>query len=115
MDTSKQYVKMCSCEAIQSNKPYPPSPNLHLNFYHRTIPLTDSIQKFQNASIWLPRQDQIQEMMGNHPDLILILAKSINDGIFRGQDFITFEQLWLAYYMNERHNMEWRNESWQPK
>jgi len=86
------------------------------------------INDLRKSCIWLPRQDQVQEM----------LIESINDNQsarlaeihYRYYNWIqknccipeifgcaftiysSFNQLWLAYYMYEKYNKIWDGEKW---
>jgi len=68
--------------------------------------------------IWLPRQDQIQEMMPWHePDrvhqwLLKFFYFLTNEIGIDVSIFTTAEQLWLAFYMYECHKKIWRNDKW---
>jgi len=80
-------------------------------------------------STWLPRQDQLQEMLNNvgwhqydepgwnlhfinkkmscEPDLPDDGGPSAYYG-----SFTSFEQLWLAFVMKEKYNKAWNGEEW---
>ena len=74
----------------------------------------------QSDAVWLPRQDQLQEMVKSdeHPHW------QLNDFIDSGQadyqqetsdyakQFTTMEQLWLAFVMKEKFNKVWKNGDW---
>ncbi len=70
--------------------------------------------------IYLPRQDQIQEMMGWEKDFqapikIRLFHSWIFDGSDRAcycQQFDSLEQLWLAFYMYEKHEKIWKDDKW---
>ena len=127
MDTSKEYVKMCDCPEIQDKIIGEKGKYSH-DFYYRKILLKGSVEDFLNNSIWLPRQDQIQEMLDD----------SLRDGRYSKGDITidwfvdswrmcwkpdplvcytfkgtSFEQLWLAFYMYEKHKKTWDGKKWQ--
>ncbi len=75
--------------------------------------------------VWLPRQDQTQEMFGwietSVPSLTLAIRFAefcgINDKEAEGSSNVSIrkgslEVLWLAYYMYEKHQKEWTGEKW---
>jgi len=72
--------------------------------------------------IWLPRQDQLQEMVGDAPYSNIKNAMwSILDDLHKYaftpnifNEFIptTMEQLWLAFVMKEKYNQIWNGEKW---
>jgi len=124
MDTSEQYIKMCDCPEIWNQWALPPrdddlyaypvSTHPDLTVYaHHTRRLTP---EEADTVVWLPRQDQIQKMVG-----LPVSAW----GLFYGwvfeknenarepwQDFPTGEQIWLAFYMQEKYSKIWDGEKW---
>ncbi len=113
MDTSKEYIKMCDCEEIQ-------------NWTHKDLDEFDVVYPIDGCSdpipaswvcaglcpeefTWLPRQDQLQEMVKE--DCHICLLEKVID--FAEIDFNeSFEQLWLRYVMKEKHNKTWNGEGW---
>lgn len=73
-------------------------------------------KKVANQCIWLPRQDQIQEM-GNWA--ICALTQIITEDVYPKkaeylqQNFDTWEQLLLAIYMYDEHRLIWNSKKWQ--
>lgn len=77
--------------------------------------------------IWLPRQDQLQEMAIPYYDSVghstvaniinlaynmnLILRESSISWDYWMQ-FKTFEQFWLAFVMYKKYNKVWNNKNW---
>ena len=76
---------------------------------------------------WLPTQDQIQGMVDVNPPAhkLLNFIEEIHGYIEDGhhsylsgcmkeyyQQFQSMEQLWLAFYMHEKHNKTWDGEKW---
>ena len=72
MDTSEQYIKMCDCPKIQDSRLK--GGLVHGDYYHARAKHPSSVDIFidpkrlwsgeiVNAFIWLPRQDQLQEMV----------------------------------------------------
>ena len=72
--------------------------------------------------VWLPRQDQLQEMVptqiaGTKPNLKMISEFTHffdywdTNGI--PINLTTWEQLWLAFVMKEKYNKVWDGEKWQ--
>jgi len=103
MDTSEIYIKMCEkAEEIQNQKQ-----------------LFD-LEDFYEDQIWLPRQDQLQEMIGEQhcsslPSIWLAhefseFCDSVEHDIYLRKG--TMEQLWLAFVMKERFGKIWVNEEW---
>lgn len=76
-------------------------------------------KKNKHLYIWLPRQDQLQEMVE-----WMIDGKPFKDLLFQVEaiqyfgtinntnTFTTWEQLWLAFVYNENYNKIWTGEIW---
>ena len=105
MDTSKEYIKMCDCEEIQTNREY-----------HAT-----NKDFWDNDRIWLPRQDQLQEMLfpkikededitARHKIRVKYYYWYLLDGIEHKS--MSGEQLWLAFVMKEKFNKTWKGKDW---
>ena len=136
MDTSDEYIKMCICPEVQKQWKLPHDDQDYIYHYRTGFRLNgnqvrpndrdagwvaDEKVGFMNGQlIWLPRQDQIQEMYGwietSIPSITLALrftefCDTEGDGnvdIRKG----SMEQLWLAFYMYEEHKKEWDGEKW---
>jgi len=142
MDTSDKYIKMCDCPEVQKgwtpeagdwvNHKYDPcSPDdpAHGGYIESVIYHIINPNEHPVDSIWLPRQDQIQGMMytlainevtenGKSsvacPDVIVLDLKEFSEKDCEyGLD--TMEQLWLAFYMHEKHSKIWDGEKWVEK
>jgi len=104
MDKSKTYIKMC--EKAKEIQQLAPSPTYEdKEFWH----IDDD-----GDNTWLPRQDQLQEMVkrGNakfHPYNLLWRLMRFAHNSF---DCTTMEQLWLAFVMKEKYNKTWNGEDW---
>jgi len=72
-----------------------------------------------NWIVFLPRQDQIQDMMGRMDSIsrISLLRLFLEDrpSGWAGIDIESLEQLWLAFYMYEKHGKAWDGEKWVAK
>jgi len=120
MDTSETFIKMCEkAEEIQGlapkalwegNRSFQLSGN---NVYAKS----PTSKRF----VWLPRQDQLQEMIcwnitGRFGvlmiDGLMQFAKEFYKPVSFGDDSVTWEQLWLAFVMKERWNKIWNGEDW---
>ena len=71
--------------------------------------------------IWLPHEEQLQEMVFEHAQskpgvchtpLMKLFAEFLAWVPYHGTDFPTFKQLWLAFVMKELYNKVWINEKW---
>ncbi len=136
MDTSETYIKMCDCEEIQEQWktiPYqvPERNPLDTFKYNQTDQLGNFIYTTPQGNIWLPRQDQLQEMVNDLPES----PKHIINRLYDFADFVhkkpylprrfkdiekdeachffaSMEQLWLAFVIKEKYNKVWDGEKW---
>ena len=69
-----------------------------------------------DGETWLPRQDQLQEMVLNPPNTLCSDIPTMVRlfGVFLAvhPQFNSMEQLWLAFVMKEKYNKTWDGESW---
>ena len=146
MDTTEQYIKMCDCPEIQDRwEPYEgdycfkgKSGGLRCDEYLEVFG-SDDLANFssvricneiRDSSIWLPRQDQLQEMLAK-AELLNEIGRpttkykspagkvyGINRFVWGGKsgdasdDCGSMEQLWLALVMHELHKKIWDGEKW---
>lgn len=124
MDTSKEYIKMCQeAKEIQSQRPdlmghhYRFDKHMHIlkgDYYFWEIGNRDITGK-----VWLPRQDQLQEIVRNDYKGLLDFFTAFN--CFFREDIIdihtlddmSMEQLWLAFVMKEKHGKIWTGSEWE--
>lgn len=68
---------------------------------------------FCTSVIWLPTQDKLQEMVKSTCPLDLLnrFYRWCDATDIAGYDD-SMEQLWLAFYMKEKHNKKWDGEKW---
>ena len=101
---------MCDCEEIQ--KEWIPK------YYNMVANKGGTVGHYKrsskNQSTWLPRQDQLQEMVKKDGDVVdWQFYHFANDGL---TDYLNYfnsmEQLWLAFVMKEKHNKTWSNGEW---
>ena len=83
----------------------------------------DNQSKRTKETIWLPRQDQLQEMFPKDrierpfywfsEGMIDSFGDYgiTNEGLYY-EGFSTWEQLWLAFVMKEKYNKVWDGEKW---
>ena len=115
MDTSAEYVKMCDCPEIQGQRGlhgdrwnvlawHEPNLEAHGISDHPPLALT-------GHEVWLPRQDQLQEMVGGSwvGQLTELWHGTTTD---YWAQFKSWEQAWLAFVMHEKHNKHWNGEEW---
>ena len=122
MDTSETYIKMCDCEEIQSHSGGDGAYYEPHNFVadeEGNIAKEDDgyfYMLFGKKCIWLPRQDQLQEMVSIGRGNIVTGLLALNNFIDRNARYEmldwSMEQLWLAFYMSEKHSKTWSGEDW---
>jgi len=152
MDTSETYIKMCE-KAVEIQEGHIQLGDYFaiigsdegdldgVNLFHDgkcvkrvvepydSLDVQDAILAFGGKYIWLPRQDQLQEMVTGKGvlsgDWLDVLDHFVMDegGLF---DFFdahridetynyvkSMEQLWLAFVMKEKYKKVWDGEEWQ--
>ena len=134
MDTGGQYIKMCGgAKEIRFGHIFMGGDffawkykkgmieNVDNDFYSPDI-FSGNLREYGMSTdgspmknwIWLPRQDQLQGMVGYQLHWLIIL---FNKWVQNGKNFkygvhSSMEQLWLAFVMKERFNKEWRDNDW---
>jgi hypothetical protein len=79
----------------------------------------------QDWCIWLPRQDQLQDMIGGFGKqlrhFLTIIQRGYNPPDCETWDIMvgidnkyckSMEQLWLCFVMKEKHNKKWNGKDW---
>lgn len=120
MDTTEQYIKMCE-KAV---------PDIHCTNFNTLVGdrwgihlVSGDIFYFNSKghATWLPRQDQLQEMlefpMGMFNDNFWSALGDLHEYAFTPNIFnewipLTMEQLWLAFVMKEKYGKVWDGENW---
>ena len=141
MDRTETYIKQCDCEEIQEHKEKPLDwSGIQEHYYKGAYSyglLTDGSYTYWTGShfIWLPRQDQLQEMVfevnfeyenlahlawsfdkfcnGAHPNPFRDNKPFGGDNMLILRSLTSMEQLWLAFVMNELHGKVWTGEKWE--
>jgi len=85
------------------------------------IPLTkfdkDPFYRYDDENlniIWLPRQDQLQEMVGLtalEPNIFVLM--NFSRELYNVKEKFSWEQLWLAFVMKEKYNKIWNGKEWE--
>ena len=122
MDTSKRYIAMCDCPEMQEPWRRKHYSTREQDVYWDSEGHVSYVSPFQNStwnrittgSIWLPRQDQLQEMVFNRYDgyrwLIIDFARWVGD--FEDTTSASVEQLWLSFVMHELYGKCWVGRGW---
>ena len=116
MDFTETYIKMCDHPKIQ-DKWDKKDNEYSISYKNKDIWISHEGNFTYKAEIWLPRQDQIQEMFnwkaGSLIDRFHWFLFEANHPM--KWDVFSMEQLWLIYYMHEKHNLIWDGEKWKKK
>jgi len=137
MDISKKYIEMCEgAEEIQKIGKEIPMLKGDDMFYHPSVDVVEiwcrwlQLEKgkdFLENLIWLPRQNELQEMVLKSfdvvekiqalKDFIFITHKKIGpNDVWMTDDYImsleSMEQLWLCYVMEEKFKKSWNGKEW---
>ena len=126
MDTSKEYVEMCEkAEEIQKRDFENGDIIFYKNkwgmyfkekFYEEMVFNDNTLIKYELNPIWLPRQDQLQEIIGNI-GMNRLMSKAYK--MFGSLEVsnpklkeVSMEQLWLAFVMKEKYKKTWNGKDW---
>ena len=138
MDTSETYIKMCDCPEIQGEWTYKKlgdwvverDGQRFLMVGHKDMGYGSYFEanRVKGAYRWLPRQNQIQEMMDWKDEYTFWkwdtdtfdgeVAGSYYGQILDDEDLVlgvsrlSMEQVWLVFYMYEKHQRRWDGEKW---
>ena len=138
MDTSPEYIKQCEkATEIQelweakpadfvSIKPGVEFVDAVLHFVNQgTVYTLESFlmrkmkpDYIKERHIWLPRQDQLQEMVNLHNGNYNLGLQELHQFVeINCKDettwvFTSWEQAWLAFVMSERYSKKWNGEDW---
>jgi hypothetical protein len=129
MDTSKEYIKMCErAEEIQEphRKDWNDGDYYKEDRYDVEIKcgrcdgefaLSYEVEKREMNSIWLPHQDQLQEMIKyKYPKLEEMIyffwAWMTRNAVVEIDGYSSLEQLWLAFVMWTLYQKTWNGEDW---
>jgi hypothetical protein len=127
VDISKTYTKMCDKSTeIQILKPHYLEGEFVSNREDFEVQQAgDWLPNSDEQYIWLPRQDQLQEMIRQSFETelereCLNVWYNVNQRFFSfwrdsptlEQLHGTMEQLWLAFVMKEKYNKVWNGKDW---
>lgn len=127
MDTSKEYIWMCQ-QAKEIQEKYSATEGDYLIYTDKPgevwiFPNDLRIREgtFDWELIWLPRQDQLQDMFGRYEygDHIYNMYRWTRARIPHGhitneyaRSMKSMEQLWFAFIMGKKYNKVWNGEDW---
>ena len=143
MDVSQEYILMCQ-KATEIQEYWQENQVEDGDFYAKS-PYSDGDmnnvrihKKFsgilydiicESNFVWLPRQDQLQEMIGIYPkpfalfsffnkkdyttDKYIRISLNMKKPQYPINIFNSFEQLWLVFVMKEKYNKKWNGKTWE--
>jgi hypothetical protein len=125
MDTSETYIKMCEeATEIQEHEPEAGDYYKSGNDSIVILPMSDHIVDFcsydclyligEDDAIWLPRQDQLQEIVGSYQECLSLIDRydCVSALDFDYPNANSMEQLWLMITMNQ-YNKIWNEIKWE--
>ena len=121
MDTLTTYIKMCDTQEIQDSKHSKEDNKTWLTKKDVLIDLLGNYWSSGHYQVWLPMQDQIQEMLGDFRYcLSIVTAKGYLENEFPSDlpdwyiedKYESMEQYWLMEYMDKKHNKVWDEDKW---
>ena len=121
MDCSETYIKMCE-KAVEIQGKWEPNPmggDFVCDEPHASGRWTVTDDRWLRCvhDVWLPRQDQLQEMFPKQDSFHLDVIFFRNMILKFGSDFLShqadsWEQVWLILVMKEKFNKVWNGTDW---
>lgn len=127
MDTSEEYIKMCEL-AKEIQELFKPTDGVSGDFvcrkrdrklvvlyYNKYDGYPPEEYTNRDTAIWLPRQDQLQEivfdktLLSKPANMLQYCLDFINQNY---QRFFSMESLWLAFVMKEKYGKTWDGKEW---
>jgi len=125
MDTSETYIKMCNCPEIQDSHDWSYGWETYVRARRNPFWGTngDWYYDLDGNVIWLPTQDQLQEMVFDSRITAIVISHELSNYALTipkvkiGKDMkaypkLSMEQLWLAFVMKEKFGKVWDKENW---
>jgi len=122
VDCSKIYINMCEkAREIQKLLQYDAGNFFYCPEDEECIVFPPTMYSWTNKDyLWLPRQDQLQDMIPLKSKFHRIVDKlyDFNDWIELNAIYVSsdcsFEQLWLGFVMKNNYNKhwDWKNNKW---
>ena len=116
MDKTEIFINMCEkAKEIQKRRPF--LVTLHtVNIPEYDLKGNCWFNKNNKIFVWLPRQDQLQEMIVNPTLNISEFSKWALEAIENADYYMQFdswEQLWLGFVMKKKFGKAWNGEEWE--
>ena len=114
MDLGSEYIKMCK-KAVEIQEYGRAHQREDWNYWIYPKMNCVAHKPDSSYSVFLPRQDQLQEMLPedpNHFPSLYWLETFLDFYKVSYQERWTMEQLWLAFIMQEKYKKVWNGEDW---
>jgi len=126
MDQSSDYIKMCESSKVLQKQWKPDFGDffvsMSLGLTSPCQPIVSDLEKKKTylktiKAVWLPRQDQLQEMViekyATPWDLAIAFSNVLmGDNASYFDNFDSMEKLWLAFVMLEKYKKKWKDGEW---
>ena len=126
MDTSSNYIKMCENAKVIQKQWKPAFGDFFVSMSSGLIsPCQTIVSDLETKedylrsikAVWLPRQDQLQEILiGQYAtpwDLAIAFSNVLmGDNASYFDTFDSMEKLWLAFILLEKHKKTWKDGEW---
>ena len=126
MDKSTPYSRMCESAKVIQKKWKPELGDffvsMSLGLTSPCQPIVSDLEKKMSylktiKAVWLPRQDQLQEMVienyATSWDLAIGFSNVLmGDNASYFDNFDSMEKLWLAFVMLEKYKKKWKEGEW---
>ena len=116
MDTSKEYILMCEKAKEIQELPMKKNGNFYVDFMGDICVYIEKDNDWnwqKNKEIWLPRQDQLQDILKDTRWTIYGYLEQITKFMSDyGSIDWSWEQIWLGFLMKEKYNKIWNGTDW---
>ena len=116
MDTTKQYILMCEKAKEIQELPMKKNGNFYVDFMGDICVYIEKDNDWnwqKNKEIWLPRQDQLQDILKDtHWTIYGYLEQITKFMSDYGSIDWSWEQIWLGFLMKEKYNKIWNGTDW---
>ncbi len=126
MDKSSHYIKMCESAKVIQKQWKPDFGDFFVSMSSgQTSPCLTVVSELEKKvsylktikAVWLPGQDQLQEMIiekyATPWDLAIAFSNALMaDNASYFDTFDSMEKLWLAFIMLEKHRKKWKDGEW---
>ncbi|MCG2721736.1 MAG: hypothetical protein L6290_06945 [Thermodesulfovibrionales bacterium] len=126
MDQSSDYIKMCESSKVLQKQWKPDFGDffvsMSLGLTSPCQPIVSDLEKKKTylktiKAVWLPRQDQLQEMViekyATPWDLAIAFSNVLmGDNASYFDNFDSMEKLWITFVMLEKRKKKWKDGEW---